>query len=155
MRPTDDLIRHIRQYKNAVVHTIAGVTALTDFQMLADHGLKVLILGYKMKGRGKKYYNEAVAGKICDLKKELSALAGGFDVLCFDNLALRQLEVKSRMPEEKWERCYMGDDSTSSFYVNLCDGTFSPSSLDELKLPIGELTAEEMFAKVKGRAIVH
>ena len=151
-KPTKEFLEEIVKYPNAVIHTIAGVTPINDFKAMFDLNLKVLILGYKIKGRGVDYYSERVADKINRLGDVLRRLRPHFKVLSFDNLALNQLHVKDMLTDQEWETFYMGDESTSSFYVNLCDGTFSPSSLDDLKLQVGTLTAQEMFQQIKGKS---
>ena len=50
------LITLLRQYPNAVIHTIAGVTPPHVFDQLSDHNLNLLILGYKVNGRGDEYF---------------------------------------------------------------------------------------------------
>ena len=49
--PTPEFIAKAQKYPNAVIHTIAGITTPGDYVKLVDKGLKVLILGYKDKGR--------------------------------------------------------------------------------------------------------
>lgn len=151
-RPDLQFFDLVKQYPNAVIHTIAGVTPIKSYMKMFDRGFKVLVLGYKKKGRGADYYDEKVEAKIQRLADAMARIRYHFKVISFDNLALNQLHIKQLVTPEEWDRYYMGDESTSSFYVNLCNGTFSPSSLDELTLPVGDLTAQEMFQQIKGKS---
>lgn len=54
--PTPEFIDAIKQFPNAVIHTVAGITTRSQYQKLLDNDLKILILGYKFVGRGKDWY---------------------------------------------------------------------------------------------------
>ena len=45
--PTENFIKLIKQYPNAVIHVINGVLKPSDIQALENNNLKILILGYK------------------------------------------------------------------------------------------------------------
>lgn len=156
VKATQKLIDDIKQFKNAVIHVINGVTTMTDLIMLSGHDLKLLILGYKDKGRGIAYHSNErieVDRKMNAMREALPfILSGRFRAVAFDNLALKQLKVKGLISEAAWEEFYMGKEASSSFYINLVNGTYSPSSLDTMELPIGSLSAKEMFQNVKGRS---
>ena len=68
-----------------------------------------------------------------------------FKVVSFDNLALMQLDVRRMFTDEQWEEFYMGDDGTSTFFLNLVDGYFAKNSLSLVHYPIGDLSMDEMF----------
>ena len=72
---------------------------------------------------------------------------GWFNVVSFDNLAIRQLHVKKNLPEEQWEEFYMGDDGNYTFYIDMVEGTFSKNSLAEMRYPIMD-SIDEMFQKI-------
>ena len=72
-------------------------------------------------------------------------------MVSFDNLALKQLNVKRLMTKEEWEMFYMGDDGTMTFAINLVEGTFSPNSVSPIKFEIGEKTIDEMFLQIRGK----
>ena len=44
-KPTKEFISLVKQYPNAVIHTINGVTTIEDYKALAHNDLKILILG--------------------------------------------------------------------------------------------------------------
>ena len=132
--PTDEFIDTVKQFPNAVIHMIDGIADSTDFERLANHGLKILILGYKTVGRGNDYFNEMeravlerVFGLECSIKDYIDN--DWFDVISFDNLALEELDIKRLMSEEEWSKFYMGDDGNHSFYVDMVDKKFYKNSM--------------------------
>lgn len=155
VQATEKFIDSVRQFDNAVIHVINGVVTMTDMLMLGGKDLKLLILGYKDKGRGVTYHDEErveVERKQEMMKNCLPIFLKMFKAVSFDNLALKQLNVKSIVSDDAWDEFYMGKEASSSFYINLVNGTYSPSSLDTLELPIGNLGVKEMFQNVKGKS---
>lgn len=151
--PTDEFINMIAQIPNAVIHVINGVVSVQDLALLAGHNLKVLILGYKNLRRGESYYaenDEAVNALQEDLDKYLFPEIinnSWFEVVSFDNLAIKQLHVQKHLPEEQWEEFYMGDDGNYTFYIDMVDGTFGKNSLATERYPIMD-SIDEMFQKI-------
>ena len=72
---------------------------------------------------------------------------GRFKVVSFDNLAIKQLHVQERLPEEQWEEFYMGDDGNYTFYIDMVDGTFGKNSLATVRYPVMD-SIDEMFQKI-------
>ena len=154
--PTDAFINLVKEIPNAVIHTINGILTENDLDKLANHDLKILILGYKTTGRGLEYRSknmndltinsEYLYGMLPIITKE-----NWFKNLSFDNLAIHQLDIKRLMSEEEWERFYMGDDGTFTFYIDLVNQTFSKNSvIAKVKsIPINGMTIDEMFEVVK------
>lgn len=127
--PTDALLKKIKHFPNAVIHTIAGITTISDYQRMMGHGLKVLVLGYKQFRRGAVYYtSHSIAINISILKQQLMTLAKGFRVISFDNLALKQLDVQSMLPKAVWNEFYMGDDGGFTMYIDLVERKFARNS---------------------------
>ena len=62
------------------------------------------------------------------LKNILPDIIDRFNTISFDNLAIEQLDVKRLMSDEEWEQFYMGDDGTSTFYVDMVEQKFAKSS---------------------------
>lgn len=152
--PTDKFIDMISQFPNAVIHVINGVVSVHDLNRLAGHNLKILILGYKNLRRGESYYeqNDTI---VDDLQKDLDnhlfpeiIKNDWFKVVSFDNLAIKQLNVKEHLPEDQWEEFYMGDDGGFTFYIDMVDGTFGKNSLATERYPIMD-SVDEMFQKIK------
>lgn len=125
---SDEFINKIKKYPNAVIHIINGVQALNQVKKLYDHNLKVLILGYKMFRRGVDYFSEAVDIIKNDYYNELAEMTKRFDVVSFDNLALKQLEVKRLLTEDEWNEFFMGDDGSHTMYIDCINKQYARSS---------------------------
>ena len=148
----DRFIEAVKLYPNAVIHVIAGITPWEDIQYLMGRGLKLLVLGYKKTGRGKKYYDGLFIPIITQMKYlegGLDEVINGFKVVSFDNLAIEQLHIKDRLSEKEWENFYGGDDGTVTFFIDLVKGVFARSSLSQITYPIGDKTMDEMFEVIK------
>ena len=133
MYASDKFVECVSKFPNAVIHIINGIVSIDDLKMLANHNLKILILGYKEFRRGKQMYSRQ-STVIDNMKSALyNALPTiiddeWFDVVSFDNLAIKQLEPKRLMSEEQWERFYMGDDGEYTFYCDAVERKFAKSS---------------------------
>ena len=151
--PTQDgFLDLVKQYPNAVIHVIAGVTQPEDIAYLMGHNLKLLILGYKAIGRGARYltdYYSYICGDIERLENNLDDILNGFKVVSFDNLAIKQLHIREKLTDEEWETFYGGDDGTVTFFIDLVKGGFARNSLSQIVYPIGDKTIDEMFAVIK------
>ena len=128
-RATDEFITRVKKYPNAVIHIINGVQPMSEVRKLYDHHLKVLILGYKMFRRGIEYFSEAVDATKNEYYAELGEMLKHFDVVSFDNLALKQLETKRLLSEDQWNEFYMGDDGSHTMYVDCINKQFARSSV--------------------------
>lgn len=152
--PTEEFISLIKTYPNAVVHVINGILKPADVEAMADNKIKMLILGYKQMRRGSDWYNadcENITKLQNWLSDNLKNIIEHFEVVSFDNLAIKQLDVKSLMSDEEWEEFYMGDDGGFTFYIDMVNGTFGKNSLapDHERYPIGDLSIDEMFQKIR------
>ena len=144
---TDIIIEKIKSIPNTVIHTIAGIMPWKGYEALADNGLKLLILGYKIHGRGIVYFNnndDSIINGILTLKEKLPYLFKHFSVVSFDNLALEQLNVQYMVDKETWEQSYMGDDGKYTMYVDLVEEEFATSSISP-RYPIHSNNIEELF----------
>jgi hypothetical protein len=138
--------------RNTVLHVIAGLTPMKVIESYADCNMKLLILGYKNMGRGAEYYGEhgkEIEKEIAALEKNMDKLFKMFTVVSFDNLALRQLNIRGHVSEDEWNLCYQGSDATHTMYIDLVKKEFAATSTSEKRYPVRE-TIDEMFAVVKG-----
>lgn len=153
--PTEEFISLVKQYPNAVIHTINGVTTIKDYKALADNNLKILILGYKELQRGVKYMDDnfiPIKQAQAELYGQLKTIVdeGWFNVISFDNLAIEQLNVRRLLDDNKWNEFYMGDDSEYTFYLDLVDGKFSKNSIASLDERYDLLdSVDEMFEVIR------
>lgn len=147
-------LSEVRKYDNAVIHVINGITTQDDFKFLKGNGLKVLILGYKDIRKGHEYLAENDTYVKWNQDYTFDTLGemvkdNWFKVISFDNLAIKQLNVRRLMPESEWNEFYMGDDGKFTFYIDMVNGTFARNSLCEKTHPIKNLTIDEMFEIVR------
>lgn len=149
MNPSQSFITKVKQYKNAIIHTINGITSLDHYEKLSNNDLKILILGYKFLRRGEKFYSPNVIKNKQILKKNLGKLLSGFKVVSFDNLALDQLGVKHMVGDDYWQEFYMGDDGKFTMYVDLVAEEFASSSTNLDRRPLMS-NIQDMFNVVKG-----
>lgn len=152
---TPQFIEKVKKIPTAVIHVINGLVTEEQLRQLKDNGLKVLVLGYKYFRRGKKLYeeNSEVIEYGKSIMKELLPKIieeGWFNVISFDNLALKQLDVQSLMSKEEWDKFYMGDDgldgqqTSATFFVDLVKREFGKNSCAEERYPLMD-TAEDML----------
>lgn len=150
-KPTNEFIEKIQKFPNAVIHTINGILSPSDYEILKDNNLKVLILGYKHLRRGNDYYavNHANIQQMQSwLYNNLKEMLNHFEVVSFDNLAIKQLDVKRLLSDEDWDEFYMGDDGTMTFYIDMVEGTFGKNSLATERYPIMD-NIDDMFKKIR------
>ena len=155
--PTQEFIKRVKRYPNAVLHVINGIFSAEDIEATRGQGLKILILGYKNLGRGVDYKEKndySVKTRQKYLYNVLETLPNHYKCLSFDNLALEQLDVKRILSKEEWDSFYMGDEGSSSMYVDLVNKRFGVSSLckpEEMHPMMDDVV--EMFNVVKNDAI--
>lgn len=146
---SDTDIERLQAYKdNVVIHVIAGVVPMSTLEALSYKGFKLLILGYKIYGRGKDYFAKNIAMNIKELAESLESLQYNFPIISFDNLAIQQMQVYNIVSKEYWDRCYMGDDGQFTMYIDLVENTYAKSSTSE-RIPITDLTIDTLFRKVR------
>lgn len=156
----EDFIKTIKEFPNAVIHVINGIVSLTELRKLANNNLKILILGYKEVRKGKILLANSAQNTIINNNKEaLYAFLpkiiteNWFNVISFDNLAIKQLNPKGRfVSDEDWETIYMGDDgldgeqTSASMYIDLVENEFARNSCDVgHRMPVGNMSVKEMY----------
>lgn len=136
-------------YEHMVLHLIAGVdhpAVLDD----ATRRMKVLLLGYKRFGRGKKLFEvrtQQVQDAIAAWYRELFAVAQAHH-LSFDNLAIEQLKPERLFKDPAvYQRQYMGPEGQFSMYVDAVTETFALSSYSAERF--GWSNMQDMFAQVR------
>lgn len=140
-------LQFAKTHKNVVLHLICGICDEEILEKLYDKNLKILFLGYKNFGRGERYHSKDVEFKIKWLKESIRHIAKRYNTVCFDNLALTQLDLKSQVPKKIFEERYMGDDGTASMYIDLVKREFAESSTSRDRYPITS-DIRSMFAAV-------
>ena len=149
---TDEFINLIKSLgNNIVLHVIAGITKMETFNKLANHNLKILILGYKTFGRGNDYfnkYNDSISREIELLNSNLNKLMYEFAVMSFDNLALEQLDVKHKVDQQTWDDFYMGEDGQHTMYIDAVERKFGRNSTSTIRYDLLN-DIRDMFKVVK------
>ncbi len=129
---TPDFIRNVQKFPTAVIHVINGVCSEKDYKALANHGLTILILGYKNLRRGNTYlssHNDLVTRTQKWTYDNLGSILKGFKTVSFDNLALEQLEVKRFLSDAEWNEFFMGKDGAYTYYIDMVANQFARNSL--------------------------
>lgn len=140
-RTSNKLIELMQTIPNSVLHVIAGLIELNDLNFMANNNLKILILGYKQVRRGKDLYNNysmhnMINYNIDTLRYYIKHIIKDkwFSVVSFDNLAIKQLDIKNILSEDQWNEFYMGDDgqdgeqTSASMFVDMVERKFAKNS---------------------------
>lgn len=155
-----NFVDKLKEIPNAVVHVISGLVSIQDLEKMRDLGVrKILILGYKVFRRGEHLYEvdssninlRGIALKrwLPDILKEK-----WFEVVSFDNLALKQLDVKEILSEKEWNQFYMGDDglegeqTSASMFIDMVERKFAKNSCAKERFDLLP-TVEEMYGRLK------
>lgn len=118
---------------NTVLHVIDGCFTKDDLVNLSDHNIRVLILGYKRKGRGEPYYlkhKDEIEANIKYLSEHLMEYKENFLGFAFDNLSVENLKVRNMVDEETWKAYYMGEEGTYTFFLDIVNNKYAISSLE-------------------------
>ena len=150
VNPTEEFIQEVKNFPNAVIHIINGIVTINQLEKLYDNNLKVLILGYKTFGRGKDYYSEEVEKQKQIMFDNIQNILTHFQVVSFDNLALKQLELKRIMTEEKWNEFYMGSDGEFTLFVDIPKMKFARNSMSEVTYNLLD-NIDDMFKIITGK----
>lgn len=144
---------------NVVFHVVCGLideefinTIIKDERF---RKMKLLILGYKaIDGKGYIYFEnnkDRIIANTEALRLNLAKLMDAVDVISFDNLAIEQLGIRDIVKDSEWNQHYMGDEGEFTFYVDMVNKQFAPSSTDSLTrfLPIDSRSAADCFKEIR------
>lgn len=148
----DEVWDKILSYPNTVVHLIAGYHSRDVFEYFANKGAKILILGYKNWGRGEDYfknYSNQIMVRMRELKEILPTLFTRCKVVSFDNLSIKQLDIRTVIGEEKWKEFYMGDDGQYTMYVDMVKQECAKSSTSPDRFPLSEF--DNLWNEIKAK----
>ena len=148
----DQCVAIAKESSNVVFHMIMGVNTVDDLNRLIEkvENPKVLLLGYKQYGRGESYYNE----KVEDTKYEWYVRLHEFFnkknlTLSFDNLGIKQANLKRFFSDYKWKEFYMGDDGKFTMYFDMVKQQYAMSSTSKERFDIGNKTVKQMFSEIR------
>lgn len=152
VNPTEQFIKLITQYPNAVIHVINGILKPSDIEILANKNMKMLILGYKRLRRGNDWImedHENIVERQMWINENLPDIIKQFKVVSFDNLAIEQLNVRRLMSDEDWNEFYMGDDGNFTFYIDMVERKFAKSSTADFNKRYDLMNSvDDMFKKI-------
>jgi hypothetical protein len=145
---SEDIINLIEKKDNCVYHVIAGVNNLSVLGKIKESSIKkCLILGYKDFGRGINYRSQEVTDNLNNWDEKLGQYIKKIH-LSFDNLALKQLNIRQYLTKEEWDQFYMGDDGIFTMYLDVVKKEFAMSSTSAERFPlVGDMS--EIFDKIK------
>ena len=146
-----NLYVNLEMFDNVVVHTIDGLLTKEDIDNMSDKDIKLLILGYKILGRGVDYFNkheQLIDNNVKYLRENIKEISKHFNVISFDNLALEHLDIKSHMPNKEWKRLYMGNEGEYTFFIDAVNKKFAISSLADERYDLMD-NVDDMFRKVR------
>ena len=144
----EEFIKLAQSYPNLVLHVINGVVKYSDLEKMFGKNLKLLILGYKNIRRGADYYSPKVEDNKTIIYDNICKITEGFKVTSFDNLAIKQLELKRIFSDKDWNEFYMGDDGQFTMYIDLVKQEFARSSTSQKRYELMD-NIEDMFNIVK------
>lgn len=137
--------------ENVVLHFIAGINNF-DFcydLMKSMNKPKMLILGYKQFGNGITYHSNSIEDNIDSWKYNLAKLFNLKNLtLSFDNLAVKQLNVRRFFNNKEWNEFYLGDDGKYTMYLDMVKKQYAISSSSKNKNDI-DCSFKDVFNKVK------
>ena len=146
-----NLYVNLEMFDNVVVHTIDGLLTKDDIKNMSDKNIKLLILGYKILGRGADYYHthkRDIQNNIVYIRDNIKEINQRFNIISFDNLALEHLDMKSQIPNKEWEKLYMGNEGEYTFFIDSVNKKFAMSSLAKNRYDLMD-DVDDMFRKVR------
>jgi hypothetical protein len=142
---SNEIYPWVTELENRVAHTIWGITPYPLYKKISQYFDKVLILGYKNKGRGKAYEGYKNTPKIEDISKL-------FNIVSFDNLAINQIGMQQYINKKDWDIRFMGKEGEFSFYIDTVTEKFFKSSSERVGHNFNGKTVKEMFYEIRSQA---
>ena len=128
------LIENMNKIKNSVLHVIDGLFTKQDIENLKDKNIKLLMLGYKIVGRGVEYYNQhkdEIEANIAYLRENLYPNhRKQFNGVGFDTLSTEHLDIRHQVSDENWQLHFMGEEGSYTYYLDLVNEKFAVSSME-------------------------
>jgi len=153
-----DALYEISKYRFSIIHVIAGIDSVEDVSELVEklHTKNILILGYKDFRRGAAFHarHPSVDKNIAMWYNQLPVFVAKVNslggIVSFDNLAIKQLNVRRILSEEQWNSFYQGEDGlqSASMYIDAVEQKFALNSCAEERFDYKE-TIIEMFEFLK------
>ena len=142
----------IAEYPHTVIHVINGIDDFDDVKELGVKYHKLLVLGEKDFGfnRGKVNLDTKEHKQ---WKSNIMQLTKIFDIVSFDNLGLKQLEIRGKITDEEYKSFYQGE---HSMYINAVEQYFAPSSRTRNNIQrFGETDLRSYFQFCERKQVSH
>ena len=150
-----DCVELVESVPHTIFHLIIGIHTLDDLTLIASKvkNPKVLLLGYKQYGRGELFYSKSVADNIQQWYYRLHEFFKKENLtISFDNLGIKQMNLRRFFDKEQWESFYMGDDGKFSMFLDLVKKQYTTSSTSKERFDINPNdTTESVFRKIRGK----
>jgi hypothetical protein len=149
----EEVISLLTKKDNIVYHVIAGVNDLIILEKIKKSCVqKCLILGYKDYGRGEQYRSSVVTNNLEEWTNYLGQYIKKIH-LSFDNLALKQLDIKQYLTDDEWSRFYCGTDGAFTMYIDAVEKKYAMSSTNSNKYDlVGNI--KDIFANINSQVVV-
>ncbi len=136
---------------NIIFHLIMGVHSVKDLQDIVDkvNKPKVLLLGYKQFGRGINFHSQKIDNTIYEWYTNIHKFFGKDIILSFDNLGIKQMNLRRFFVKDDWSKFYMGDDGKFTMYIDLTKRQYAVSSTSKERFSIGDKSVRDMFSHIK------
>ena len=147
----EEVINLLTKKDNIVYHVIAGVNDLSILDKIKNSCVqKCLILGYKNYGRGEKYLSPEVVSNLSNWTDNLGQYIKKIH-LSFDNLALKQLNIKQYLTDDEWNQFYCGGDGSFTMYIDAVEQKYAKSSTNPIKYNlVGNM--KDLFNNIKSQS---
>ncbi len=136
-------------YSNTVLHFISGWNTIQQIEdlYLKNNSIKVLILWFKNYWNWKLFFKK-LKNRIDEFKNELPKLVRKkWLTLAFDNLSIKQLEVRRFFTTNEWNSFYMGDDWRFTMFIDLVNKEYCKSSTHNARFDL-KWNLKNIFSKV-------
>ena len=143
-----EIINEIENKSNVVYHVISGVNKISILDKIAKSSVhKTLILGYKEVGRGIKYHDDSVELNKNEWFSNIHKYIGNIH-LSFDNLAIKQLNMRRFFSEKSWKTFYCGTDGQFTMYIDAVKQEYAMSSTSKERFAlVGNIA--EIFSNIR------
>lgn len=134
--------------KNLVWHVIVAISDPIPIIKMGSLSERILVLGYKHHGFGLVCNENNIVAGINKWRYWIGSLLRSGANVSFDNLALKQLGIKSIIEQDEWNNHFMGHDGKFTMYVDAVQGSYAVSSTSQ-RIPIAENNIRQMFSSIQ------
>jgi len=148
---TNDMVFH-------VIMGINSVEVIDELQSFCDKNnkpCKVLVLGYKTYGLGKPYYElnkESIEENKLQWYRRLALKFKEPNLtLSFDNLAIKQLNLKRFFTDKAWNKFWMGKEGSHTSYLDAVKQEYAICSIDPNRVSWNDTDLFSFFQNIKAQ----